>query len=47
MSIGMWILVIIGGAAGFLSTMYILVSLFAVIFHKLYRKIRHGISMFE
>ncbi len=47
MSIGMWILIIVGGAAGLLSTMYILVSLFAVIFHKLFRKIRHGISMFD
>lgn len=47
MSIGLWILVIIGGAAGFISTMYIMVSLFAVIIYKVIRKIRHGISMFE
>lgn len=47
MSIGLWVLVIIGGAAGFISTMYIMVSLFAVIFYKVFRRIRHGISMFE
>lgn len=47
MSIGMWVLVIIGGASGFLSTMYILVSMFAVLFSKLFRKIKHGVSMFE
>ncbi len=47
MSVGLWVLVVIGGAVGFLSTMYILVSLFAVIFYKLFRRMKHGISMFE
>lgn len=47
MSIGLWVLVAIGGAAGFLSTMYILVSLFAVIFYKIFRRVRYGISMFD
>lgn len=47
MNIGMWVLIIIGGAAGLISTLYILVSLFAVIFYKLYRKVKHGISMFQ
>ncbi len=47
MSIGLWVLVIVGGAAGFISTMYIMVSLFVVIFYKLFRKIKHGVSMFE
>ena len=47
MSIGLWILVIVGGAAGFISTMYIMVSLFVVIFYKLFRKIKPGVSMFE
>lgn len=46
MSIGMWIFVIIGGAAGLTSTLYILISMFAVIFYKLFRKVRYGISMF-
>ncbi len=47
MSIGLWILIIIGGAVGFLSTMYIMVSLFAVFFYKLFRRIKHGISIFD
>lgn len=47
MSIGLWILIIIGGAAGLISTLYIVFSLFAVIFYKMFRKIRHGISMFN
>lgn len=47
MSIGLWILIIIGGAVGFLSTMYIMVSLFAVLFYKLFRRIKHGISIFD
>lgn len=47
MNIGLWILIIIGGAAGLVSTLYIMVSLFAVIFYKLFRKVRHGISMFN
>lgn len=47
MSVGLWALIVLGGAAGFLSTMYILVSMFAVIFYKLFRKVKHGISIFE
>lgn len=47
MSVGLWVLVVIGGAAGFLSTMYILVSLIAVTFYKLFRRVKHGISMFD
>lgn len=47
MSIGLWILIIIGGAAGAISTLYIVISLFAVIFYKLFRKIGQGISMFN
>lgn len=47
MSVGMWILVVIGGAAGLFSTLYILVSLFAVIFYKLFRRVKHGISLFD
>ncbi len=47
MSIGLWLIVIIGGIAGFFSTMYIVVSLFAVIFYKVFRRIRYGISPFN
>lgn len=47
MNIGFWLIIIIGGAVGFFSTMYIVVSLIAVIFYKAYRKMRYGISMFR
>lgn len=47
MSAGMWIIIILGGAAGLLSTMYIVVSIFAVLFYKFYRKCRHHISLFN
>lgn len=47
MNIGLWILVIIGGATGALSTIYIIVSLFATIFFKLYRKAKYHISLYD
>ena len=47
MSIGLWLIVIIGGIAGFVSTMYIVDSLFSVIFYKVFRRIRYGISLFN
>ncbi|MGN0168956.1 MAG: hypothetical protein ACI4AB_13040 [Acetatifactor sp.] len=47
MSIGMWLMIIIGGAAGLLSTLYIVVSIFAVIFYKIYRKMRYHISLYD
>ena len=46
MSLGMWIIVIVGGAAGLLSTLYLLVSLFVVLGYKLYRKVIHKTSWF-
>lgn len=45
MSIGMWLLVIVGGAAGFLSTAYIVVSLIGTLIYKFYRKAKYGISL--
>jgi len=38
---------IIGGAAGLLSTLYLLVSLPAVLIFKIYRKITLGISLMK
>ena len=43
MNIGLLILIIIGGAAGGLSTIYIAVSLFGTLGYKIYRKIRYGL----
>lgn len=47
MNIGTIILIIIGGACGIFSTLYIVFSLFGVIGYKIYRKIRHGISLYN
>ncbi len=41
------ILVIIGGAAGGLSTLYIVFSLFGTLGFKIFRKIKYGISLFD
>lgn len=42
MNIGMLIIMLIGGLAGILSTLYLLVSLPVVIIQKVYRKVRFG-----
>ncbi len=47
MNIGLWILVFIGGATGALSTVYIIISLFAVLFYKIYRKVKYHASMYD
>lgn len=47
MNIFMWILIFIGGATGALSTLYLIVSLFAVLFYKIYRKIKYHISIYD
>lgn len=47
MNIGLIILMIIGGAAGLFSTLYILISLPYMIIKKIYRKARYGRSLFN
>lgn len=47
MNIGLIILMIIGGAAGLFSTLYILISLPYMIIKKIYRKASYGISLFN
>lgn len=47
MNIGLLILIVIGGAAGGLSTIYIAVSLFGILGFKIYRKIRYGMSLYQ
>lgn len=44
-NIGMLILMVIGGAAGLLSSLYIALSFPLVILWKIYRKIRYGYSL--
>ena len=45
MNVGLLLLMFIGGLAGVLSTLYLLISLPIVIIQKIYRKIRFGISI--
>ena len=47
MNIFLWILVFIGGVTGALSTLYIVVSLFAVILYKIYRKAKYHASLYD
>ena len=42
MNIGMLIMRLVGGLAGILSTLYLLVSLPVVVIQKVYRKVRFG-----
>ena len=46
MNIGMWLIVIIGGGVGLFSSVYLILSLPAVIIWKIYRKIKYRISLF-
>ncbi len=41
------ILVVIGGAVGGLSTLYIVFSLFGTLGYKIFRKVKYGISLFN
>ena len=45
MNVGLILIMIIGGAAGLLSTLYLLFSLPVVIIWKIYRRIRYGYSL--
>ncbi len=40
-NIGLWPIIIIGGLAGILSSIYIVVSLFGTIIYKIYRKVKY------
>lgn len=45
--IGIWLLSIIGGAVGILSTLYLFFGMPVVIGWKIYRKVKYGTSMFK
>lgn len=47
MNLGLWIIIIIGGVSGIVSSVYILFSLFGTLGYKIYRKIRFGISLYK
>lgn len=44
-NIGLILIMIIGGAAGLLSTLYLLFSLPSVLIWKIYRRVTKGISL--
>ncbi|RZT00527.1 hypothetical protein [Cuneatibacter caecimuris] len=46
-NIAIWIVTIVGGLAGLLSTLYLTVSLFVVLGQKIYRKIKFHASMYD
>jgi len=46
MNIGLWIIVIVGGLSGALSSVYIIVALFATIIYKIYRKVKFHEAIF-
>lgn len=47
MNIGMLLIIIFEVAAGVISTLYIVASLFGTLGYKIYRKIRWGISLYN
>lgn len=47
MNIGVLLLVIVGGSAGALSTVYIVLSLFGTLGFKIFRKVKYGTSLFN
>lgn len=47
MNIGLILIVILGGALGALSTLYIVLSLFWTLGFKIVRKVRYGMSLYD
>lgn len=47
MNIGVLLLIIVGGAAGSLSTLYLLISLFGTLGYKIFRKVKYGTSLYD
>ena len=46
-SIGLWLIIIVGGLAGILSSLYVVISLFGTLGYKIYRKCKLGISLYN
>ena len=47
MNIGVLLLIIVGGAAGGLSSLYLLISLFGTLGYKIFRKVKYGASLYD
>ncbi|MBQ6786236.1 MAG: hypothetical protein IJO85_00785 [Lachnospiraceae bacterium] len=46
-NIFLWIIIIIGGGAGALSTLYIIASLFGTLGYKIYRTAKYHVSLYD
>lgn len=47
MNIGILLLIVVGGAAGGLSTLYLIFSFFGVLGYKIFRKVKYGASFYD
>lgn len=47
MNIGLWLITILGGGIGLLSTLYCIIGFPIVLIYKFYRRVRYGISVFD
>lgn len=43
----LYIVAFLGGGLGVITTLYMIVSLFGVLFQKIYRKVKYGTSLFD
>lgn len=43
----LYIMAFLGGGLGIVTTLYMVVALFVVLFQKIYRKVKHGTSVFD
>lgn len=47
MNIGLWLIIIVGGALGIVSTLYLIVSMIGMIAYKVYRKCKYHTSLYD
>lgn len=47
MNIGILLLVILGGSAGVLSTLYLIVAMIGILIYKIYRSLRYHVSLYS
>lgn len=47
MNMGILLLIIVGGTAGGLSTLYLLFSFLGVLGYKIFRKVKYGASLYD
>ncbi len=47
MNVIVWIMIIVGGAAGLLSTLYLVLMMPILLVWKIYRKVKYHIPLYE